>query len=142
MSAAGEDQVRETARWLRYAQEDLDAAEALGRDSSIAPREGCWLAQQAAEKALKAALCFLGIGFSKTHDLDALRNLLPEDWETTRKHTNLGDLTIWTVQARYPGDWPDATDEDARKALEIACGVLETVLEDLKSNGSEWSQEG
>jgi HEPN domain-containing protein len=38
----------------------------------------CWFAQQAAEKALEAALVLEGIKFPLRHDLDALRNLLPD----------------------------------------------------------------
>ena len=41
-----------------------------------APRHACWLSQQAAEKALKAALVLERVEFPFTHDLDALRNLL------------------------------------------------------------------
>jgi hypothetical protein len=41
----------EVQRWLRYAREDLVAAEALVGQRTVAPRHVCWLAQQAAEKA-------------------------------------------------------------------------------------------
>lgn len=44
------------------------------------PRHVCWLAQQATEKALKAILVFLQIDFPRRHDLDALRNLIPDGW--------------------------------------------------------------
>ena len=47
--------------------------------ASIVPRHVCWLAQQAAEKAIKAVLVFLQIDFPRSHDLDALRNLAPDD---------------------------------------------------------------
>lgn len=135
MSATIDEGGPETARWLKYAQEDLDAAEALRSGFDAAPRQACWLAQQAAEKALKAALCFLGIEFGKTHDLDALRNLLPDDCETRRRYPDLGALTIWAVQGRYPGDWPDATEADADAALEKARGVLESISGDLRNRG-------
>ena len=48
----------ETRRWLRYAAEDLRGAEALLREGAGEPRHACYNAQQAAEKALKAALVF------------------------------------------------------------------------------------
>lgn len=38
-------------RWLRYAREDMVSAAWILGESDIAPRESCWLAQQAAEKA-------------------------------------------------------------------------------------------
>lgn len=57
------EQSIEARRWLRYAQEDLVAAEAMVGQPKMAPRHACWLAQQAAEKALKAVLVFLQIDF-------------------------------------------------------------------------------
>lgn len=67
----------EARRWLRFACEDLREAEALAAREEGAPRHACWFAQQAAEKALKAALVLEGHEFPFRHDLDALRNLLP-----------------------------------------------------------------
>ena len=71
---------QEARRWLRFADEDLDAAQRLLADRSSAPRHVCWHSQQAAERALKAALVFEGIDFPFTHDLNALCNLLPASW--------------------------------------------------------------
>jgi len=70
------DHTAEAQRWLRYAREDLAAARALGERAGGAPRQSCRLAQQAAEKAIKAALVFLRIDFPRSHDLDLLRNLV------------------------------------------------------------------
>jgi len=94
----------EVQRWLRYAREDLTAAEALIAQEAVAPRHVCWLAQQAAEKALKAVLVFLQIDFPRRHDLDALRNLIPMGWSLKEKHRDLALLTEWAVEARYPGE--------------------------------------
>ncbi len=70
--------LREALRWLRFSEEDLSVASRLMSGIPTAPRHACWLFQQAVEKALKAALALEGIEFSFTHDLDALRNRLPE----------------------------------------------------------------
>jgi HEPN domain-containing protein len=75
------ERLRETRRWLRYARQDLVAAEAMLGRSDMWPRRVCWLAQQAAEKAIKAVLVFLQIDFPRSHDLDALRNLVPDGWQ-------------------------------------------------------------
>ena len=48
--------VHEALRWLRFSEEDLDVALRLITGPPSAPRHACWLSQQAAEKALKAAL--------------------------------------------------------------------------------------
>lgn len=79
MSSPEAERLREVGRWLRYAEEDLRAAQAATRDPELVPRHACFLAQQATEKALKAGLVYLNIDVPRRHDLDALRNLLPED---------------------------------------------------------------
>lgn len=121
----------ETRRWLRYAREDLEAATVLVEQQTVVPRHICWLTQQAAEKALKAVLVFLETDFPWRHDLDALRNLIPAGWQVKEDHPDLAELTEWAVEARYPGDWPDATDADARSAVEQARGVWESVCADF-----------
>lgn len=129
------ERLSETRRWLRYAYEDLLAAEALLKLQGRSPRHVCWLAQQCAEKALKAILIFLQIDFPYRHDLDALRNLIPNGWQIKQTHPDLADLTEWAVEARYPGDWPEATEADARAAVAQARSLLESVQADLAEHG-------
>ncbi|MCY3990242.1 MAG: HEPN domain-containing protein [Caldilineaceae bacterium] len=97
---------REAQRWLRFAAEDLAAAQRMLADRSSAPRHVCRHAQQATERALKAAPAPEGIDFPFTHDLNALRNLLPASWSVRTEHADLAGLTEWAVQTRYPGEWP------------------------------------
>ncbi len=129
----------EALRWLRFAQEDLAEAERLLRFSDAIPRHICWLAQQAAEKALKAALILEGVEFPYRHDLDALRNLLPNGWAVKKEYPDLAELTVWAVEARYPGDWPEATLEDAQRAVDQARGVLDFVVRDFRRRNIEVS---
>ncbi len=129
------ERLSEARRWLRYAKEDLLAAETLLKVKGMSPRHACWLAQQCAEKALKAILIFLQIDFPYRHDLDALRNLIPDGWQIKQTHPDLADLTEWAVEAHYPGDWPDATEADARAAVAQARSVLESVQTDLAQHG-------
>ena len=75
------DRLEDTARWLRHAEEDLTTAETFLGHPHMPPRQSCWCAQQSAEKALKAVLIFLQIDFPRTHDLDTLRDLVPESWQ-------------------------------------------------------------
>lgn len=127
--------VAEASRWLRFAREDLAAAEKLRAQGEFLPRHVCWLAQQAAEKALKAALILEGVDFPFRHDLDALRNLLPEGWSVKEEYPDLSELTEWAVEARYPGDWPEPTVGDADRALAQARGVLESLVRDCGKRG-------
>jgi HEPN domain-containing protein len=129
------DLAAEVHRWLRFAEEDLVAAETVCTEPEFVPRHACWLAQQAAEKALKAALVSAQVDFPFRHDLDALRNLLPDGWQVKQEQPDLAELTEWAVEARYPGDWPDATEVDARRAVEQARAVFESVRADLTRRG-------
>ena len=127
----------EVHRWLLHAREDLVAAEALAGTAQAVPRHACWLAQQAAEKALKAVLVFLQQDYPLRHDLDAIRNLIPEGWRIKEEYPDLAELTAWAIEARYPGAWPDPVSSDAAKAAEQARSVLESVLRDLEQHGFE-----
>jgi uncharacterized protein len=132
----GDDDRRdETRRWLDLAREDLAAAELLAARGDMAPRQACFFAQQAAEKALKAVLVFLQIDFAKTHSLDGLRDLVPPGWRLKQEHPSLVDLTDWVIKGRYLGDWPDPTDIDARDATRQARAVWESILRDLADHG-------
>jgi len=122
-------------RWLRYAGEDLSIATLVLEQPSPVAREACWLEQQATEKALKAFLVFLEIDFRRTHDLDALRDLLPATSLTSARHPDLGALTNWAIEARYPGDWSEPTLEEAHAAVSQAEQVLASVRIDLLAQG-------
>lgn len=119
--------VEEALRWLRFSEEDLSVAARLMSDTPTAPRHACWLSQQAAEKALKAALVLEGVEFPFSHDLDALRNLLPDSWPVRAAHPDLAELTEWAVETRYPGDWPEPNDDDANRALSQASALYDSV---------------
>ena len=97
----------------QYSNADIMLARRVINTDPISPAHACWLCQQAAEKAIKAALVLENIQFPRTHDLDILCNMLPDDWDIKGAHPDLYDLSIWIVNARYPGDWPEPTCEDA-----------------------------
>jgi HEPN domain-containing protein len=131
------DYLAQARRWLRYAVEDLDEAETLVGWPHSAPRHACFFAQQAVEKAIKAVLVFLHIDFPRVHDLDALRALVPQDWPFRDEHPRLGGLTEWAIEARYPGNWTDATPEDAEEAVRQARAVWNSIERDLMAHGLE-----
>jgi HEPN domain-containing protein len=130
---AGAERRREAFRWIRFADEDLRTARACLNDDDVPPRQACYFAQQAAEKALKACLIACGIAYARSHDLDYLRNLLPPGWKAHRLQPALGELTEWLVESRYPGDWPDAIASDAITALSIAEAVIADLRDDLSA---------
>jgi HEPN domain-containing protein len=107
--------------WIQKANDDLRAAQVLmGDDSRIWSAVG-FHSQQAAEKYLKALLTWHQVEFRKTHDLDELLELAgvvapgvltPLD--------EIGVLTRYGVEMRYPGDAPPITEVEAREAMELA----------------------
>ena len=127
--------VQEANRWLRFSAEDLDVAQQLLADRSSAPRYVCWLSQQAAEKALKAALELEANDYPYTHDLNALRNLLPHSWSVRVDHPDLTELSGWAVEARYPGEWLEPSDADASRAEFEARAVRDSVVTEFRRRG-------
>ena len=123
------------AAWLRSATVDLAAARILldRRDDDIDPFIVAFHAQQAAEKAAKALLIWLGRSFPPTHDLTQLVELLPRELSALAE-PELTDLTVYAVRQRYPAssydpmelgsmpDWPEARD-----ALQVATAFVDTV---------------
>ncbi len=110
----------EAHRWLRYAEEDLAAAHLMLASLQVFPKQACYHAQQAAEKALKSVLVAHGIPFPRTHDLLALARLLPLDDASLIAGLDLGDLSTWVVTARYPMDPEEATTPEAHGAVAMA----------------------
>ena len=127
--------VQEANRWLRFSAEDLGVAQLLLTDSSSASRYVCWLSQQAAEKALKAALELEAIDYPYTYDLNALRNLLPDSWSVRVDHPDLTELSQWAVEARYPGEWAEAAEIDATRAETEARAVRDSVATEFRRRG-------
>ena len=59
----------------------------------------------------------------------------------TRGPLELERLTVWAIEARYPGDLPDADEGDAKEAVEIARAVNDLVSEDLDERLREAEEE-
>jgi HEPN domain-containing protein len=118
---------------------DLTGAERAIESGGFGPGIPCYLSQQAAEKALKAGLLWSHVEPPRRHDLDLLRTLLPPTWMMHDRHPQLGDLSEWVTEARYPGDWPEPTESDASNAARQARAVWETILDDLDRHGLDVS---
>lgn len=80
-------------------------------------------------------MIFLQIDFHRIHDLDALRNLIPDDWSVKARFPDLAILTERAVEARYPGDWQEANESDASFAIKQAEEILDTIKTDFAIQG-------
>ena len=125
----------EAERWLKTAEEDLQAVDVLLRAGSFA--QACFYAQQSGEKAVKA-LWYRMDADPWGHSVQKLIADFPE------KHT-LPDLEQWIERAalldkfyiptRYPNGLPDLTPgqvytrDDARRGLEAARALVSACRE-------------
>lgn len=110
-------------RRLNLARGDLASATVLLDHQDTALRNVGFLAQQAAEKALKAVLAARDADIPRTHDLTDLLHALA-DPPAGLDLDELARLGKWAVGGRYPGDDDDLT----RQAAEALVTMAEQVL--------------
>src|SRR5713101_3178626 len=108
-----------TAEWVEMAEGDWKVSQREMQAAHPVWNVVCFLAQQSAEKYLKALLEEHNVAFQKTHDpvvlLDLIRAKVPE-LEALR--SQLAYLSPFAITARYPGAHTDK--QVAEKTSEIA----------------------
>lgn len=108
---------------LARAQDDLTAARSLLDIPLVADTIVCFHAQQAVEKALKAALAAGGHDFPFTHDLDGLRETcIAAGLGLPTTLDEIDRLTPYAVQARYGSEDPHTVSRAV--ALEVATAAV------------------
>ena len=117
-------------QWVESAQSDLLYAE-LKPPSGAMYEQGCFHAQQAAEKALKALLLSLDEEPPYIHDLHALLQLLRAKVAVPAHLAEAASLTKYAVVSRYPPFSTPVTEEEWGRATAIAHSVVEWVEEQL-----------
>lgn len=124
MIAKGRKPVGTPANWLDHARSDLRLARlALGQ--GILPEQICFHAQQAVEKALKAVLLAQGAEFPLTHDLEELLAIIvAAGMAVPTELQEVGALTPYAAETRYPGFWGEITEADLFHALALAQATL------------------
>jgi len=125
----------EATRWLQTAREDFQAAQTLEKERLFS--HACYMAQQCAEKAVKA-LWFYNDADPWGHSIQKLimqfpkQNFIP-DSETWLENGAL--LDKYYIPTRYPNGLPDLTPgqsytaKDARQAIKKAAFFLESIQE-------------
>jgi HEPN domain-containing protein len=115
--------------WLRQAQEDLKwGKDTLG--SGYFP-QACFIAQQVAEKSLKALVFHRKFAGINSHSIVKIAAALDINGEILNAGKRLDQYYIST---RYPDAMPDGipsefiTGEQAREAIQLAEIVLEKIL--------------
>jgi HEPN domain-containing protein len=126
------------AHWLAIALGDLQAAEALLTFATLPSRAAAEFAQQAAEKALKGAIVFVGMSPPRTHDLAALARLVPSESRFHDLRIDLRRLSGAFEPARYPSYFePQLQHDEAVQLVSDARLIVLGVLDDLSSRGLE-----
>jgi HEPN domain-containing protein len=126
----------EARRWLAEALADLDTARYLadGRRYNTA----CFIAQQAAEKAVKAFLYGQGVEDPWGHSVDALiEDAVTFDASLTSIRDDGPVLDKYYIPTRYPNGLPGGipsrayTADDARQAMTAADRIIAAVRQRL-----------
>ena len=131
----------ESGRWLAFARGDLGSAVAL-LGTKTPNRNVGYLAQQAAEKALKAVILLENAPFEMTHDLNAVAAQLPHDFRPPVDAAGLAWLADLETMARYPDEGDTITVEDARIATQKAGTILGAVAAHFASRGIDEARIG
>ena len=128
------DRAPDALMWLGFAIGDLEAARAQpGRH--VRPRIVAFHSQQAAEKAIKGALVLAGVDPPRTHDLNDLRNRLPDGWRVKRSPPDLGRLSAFATDSRYPDDIEPVSPIESATAVRQAMAVVRVVRDDFERRG-------
>ncbi|MEM3806101.1 MAG: HEPN domain-containing protein [Desulfurococcus sp.] len=120
----------EVLNWLAEAQADLRYAEmsiSTGRYNWA-----CFIAQQAAEKALKALMLHVLGEYPRGHDLVKLYRRVKDSTAVSLSEVALAKLSAYYTLARYPNAGLERPSEEilrehAEEAISIAKGVLDEV---------------
>lgn len=113
--------------WILKAENDIDNLTTM-MEMGKALDTACFHAQQAAEKYLKAFLCFNGVGYPKIHDIE---ELLDSCATIDKRFSDLAEETIfltdYAVELRYDFEfWPER--EDVEAAFEATNKIKRLVL--------------
>lgn len=115
--------------WIKKAEKDLLAAEHELSFQNGVTESICFHCQQAVEKFLKAYLVFLGIPFTKTHEIGELVTKCENKDKEISAFKEVADkLTDYAIGVRYPEELLEPTLEEAKEAFEIANKMRRFIL--------------
>jgi len=138
----GPDPKAEAARWFEQAEADFETARRLAEIGIF--YAACFFAQQAAEKALKAAHFAAGARVVLGHSVGALaRATLPFAPSIAALADTIERLDLFYIPTRYPNSLPESVParvfkrEDAATATDLAGRTLDAVRTWLASASLE-----
>jgi HEPN domain-containing protein len=119
--------------WLKRAHSNLERAKAGKISDEILFEDLCFDCQQAVEKSIKALLVYLDIEFEKIHSIAKLLKQIEGSGITIPEGIKeSAELTVYAVDARYPGDYDPVTESEYKLALIMAEKVIKWVEEKIE----------
>lgn len=114
--------------WVQKAEVDYEVAvHELGRGDKAPVDIICFLAQQSAEKYLKAFLVWRSDQPPKSHNLGELFGLLPSESGIRADPSDLSRASRFAVEPRYPDVPEPLTREDAEWAVRFAGSIRDMI---------------
>lgn len=118
----------EIERWFAKADHDVRAARSSLKEDPPITDVACFLAQQCAEKSLKAFLVFKNSDFEKIHDLGKLVAQCKNYEESfSVLFPVVTGMSSYAVKDRYPDDWREILLDEAQEAVGKAEKVMDFV---------------
>jgi HEPN domain-containing protein len=119
--------------WLKRARSNLALAKLENKADIIFYEDLCFDAQQCVEKSLKAFCLYNNVTFPKTHEINYLIEILEENKiKIPIKIKKAGILADYSVETRYPGDYPEVSENEYKKVVRIAEEVYNWVCSKIK----------
>ncbi len=131
--------VEEASRWLAFARGDIDTARAFLGSTAVPNRNTAYMAQQAAEKAIKAVILLDNVPFEMTRDLEAIQAQASSDFSNPASTTDLAWLADIETLARDPDEGDTVTSDDAERAVGIANAILTAAAGQFAARGVDTS---
>ncbi|VVB87103.1 HEPN domain protein [uncultured archaeon] len=121
-------------KWIIKADNDLKIAghELTQPENEMVTDAICFHCQQSVEKLLKAYLASKNIDFGKTHNLEFLLELCKKQ-DSLFENINVGNLSFYAVEVRYPDEFYIPSVEEARECFKIASTVRHSIIKQLES---------
>jgi HEPN domain-containing protein len=116
---------REGDDWIRFAEDDLEAAQYLLGMTKRKLEIICYHCQQCAEKALKGMYAFEGLDIPRTHDFRILASGLRAFRDFSDHESELALLQPFAVVVRYPYEI-ELLRGDEEKAIAATDAILTT----------------
>lgn len=119
--------------WITKALSDFKIAEHEFNqpDDEMVTDAMCFHCQQAVEKLLKAYLASRNVDFGKTHNLEFLLELCCKQ-DPDFKNLNVGNLSFYAVEVRYPDEFYMPSVAEAKECFNIASKAKDFLLKKLE----------